>query len=79
MAERTRVISANDLHVLLGQFLAGAEKVHIAMCLFDDDHTAQANLNGALNSMLIGAQVCAQIHGSQKHRIAAASDEARHD
>ena len=59
MADVYRTISANDLHVIMTQFLDAAKDVHIAMCLFDDEHAAQKNLNGAMHSVLIGAgQVC---------------------
>ena len=66
----TRVISANDLHVLTTQFLSAAERIHVAMCRFDDEHAAQSFLNEAMQSVLIGATVCRQIHASPKQRIA---------
>lgn len=66
----SRVISANDMHVIWTQFLSVAEEIHNAMCLFDDDHSAQACLNVALQSALIGAEQCRQLHASPKQRFA---------
>lgn len=68
--DRTRIISANDLHVITTQFLNAATKLHIAMCRFSDDHAAQEYLNDAMHNVLIGAEQCRQLHGSQKHRLA---------
>lgn len=66
----TRVISANDMHVLMTKCLDAARGVHVAMCLFDDDHAAQRHLNDALHAALIGAEQCRQLHGSKKRRLA---------
>ncbi len=68
MSDKTRVVSANDLHVLMTQCLDAAKSIHIAMCLFDDDHHAQSNLNEALQSALVGAEQCRQLHASAKVR-----------
>ena len=70
MPAPTRIISANDLHVVTGQFLRAATEIHVAMCLFADEHAAQSTLNKALQNALIGAETCRQIHASAKHRIA---------
>jgi DNA (cytosine-5)-methyltransferase 1 len=51
----SRVISDNDMHVIMTQFLIAAENIHIAMCRFSDDHVAQEYLNHALQNALIGA------------------------
>lgn len=74
MTEQRR-ISDNDMHVILTQFLDAARSIHIAMCLFDDDHRAQGNLNEAMHSVLIGAEQCRQLHKSIKFRIALPGDE----
>jgi hypothetical protein len=66
MSARSRTISANDMHVILTQFLAAATKIHTAMCLFDDSHAAQSELNAALQSVLIGAEQCLQLHRSRQ-------------
>ena len=68
--KRSRVISANDMHVLMTQCLSAAREIHIAMCLFDDDHAAQAHLNTAMHSALIGAEQCRQLHSTGKTRLA---------
>jgi imidazoleglycerol phosphate dehydratase HisB len=70
MADRTRVVSANDLHVLMTMFIDAAQSIHIAMCRFSDDHAAQEYLNKAIHSALSGAEQCRQLHGSQKFRLA---------
>lgn len=70
MEDRTRVISDNDMHVIMSQFLHAANEIHIAMCRFDDDHAAQEFLSNAMQSTLIGAQQCARLHKSEKVRIA---------
>lgn len=62
----TRVISANDMHVIMTQYLNAANEIHIAMCLFDDNHMAQSHLNTAMHSVLIGAEQCRQLHISPK-------------
>lgn len=62
MADKIRNISANDMHVIMTQCLDAAKKIHIAMCLFDDNHAAQAHLNDAMHSALIGAEQCRQLH-----------------
>lgn len=72
--DRTRVISANDMHVIMTQCLNAAFEIHLAMCLFDDDHAAQANLNSAMHSALIGAEQCRQLHKSPKRRLAIKDD-----
>lgn len=64
--DKTRVISANDLHVILTSFLNAAQEIQIAMCLFDDDHRAQEDLNRALGSVMAGADVCLHLHRSAK-------------
>lgn len=61
-----RTISANDMHVIMTQFLSAATEIHTAMCLFDDNHFAQSRLNKAMHSVLIGAAQCCQLHGSVK-------------
>ena len=68
--KQSRIISANDLHVILTQCLNAAEEIHTAMALFDDEHSAQTNLNKALHSALIGAEQCRQLHGSVKRAVA---------
>jgi hypothetical protein len=78
-ARPTRVLSANDLHVLTTQFLSTAEKIHIAMCRLDDDRVAQSFLNAAMHSALIGAETCRQIHASPKRRIRTASEDPDDD
>jgi hypothetical protein len=65
----TRVLSENDLHVILTQFLTAAREIQIAMCLFSDDHSAQTDLNKALQSVLIGAEQCRQLHAQQRVQI----------
>jgi hypothetical protein len=71
MSERpTRVISTNDMHVLMTSCLNAADNIHTAMCLFDDDHAAQKHLNSALHAVLTGAEQCRQLHESAKLRIA---------
>jgi hypothetical protein len=75
MSNKTRVISANDLHVIMTQCLDAARDIHIAMCLFSDDHAAQAHLNTAMHSALIGAEQCRQLHKSRKERIAEPSKD----
>jgi hypothetical protein len=77
--EKSRVISANDLHVITTQFLDAARQIHVAMCLFSDDHAAQANLNDAMHSALIGAGVCRQIHASEKRKFMTASTTHEHE
>src|SRR5262245_22299655 len=42
---KTRTISANDMQILMTQCLDAAREIHLAMCLFDDDHQAQSHLN----------------------------------
>lgn len=79
MTDCTRIISANDMHVLTTQFLSAAKEIHIAMCLFGDDHFAQKHLNSALQSALIGAQQCVKLHGSPKHRMGSPSSEDHPD
>lgn len=68
--DRTRVISANDMHVIMTHCLSAAAGIHTAMCLFDDDHHAQSYLNDAMHSALIGAEQCRQLHKSPKVRLA---------
>ena len=68
---KSRAISANDLHVIMTQCLDAARDIHIAMCRFSDDHAAQEYLNKAMHSALIGAEQCRQIHKSSKYRFAA--------
>lgn len=75
----TRIISDNDMHVLMTQFLDAAKEIHIAMCLFDDNHHAQRNLNDALHAMLVGATQCLHLHRSDKHRIAEVPAEIDQD
>jgi hypothetical protein len=70
MSGKTRIISANDLHVITTQCLAAAKEIHTAMCLFDDEHFAQKHLNAAFHSAMVGAEMCRQIHKSEKVRIA---------
>lgn len=70
MSEKTRVISANDMHVLMTNCIDAAQAIHVAMCLFDDDHAAQQHLNQALHAALVGAEQCRQLHGSEKRRLA---------
>ena len=69
MNDPTRVISANDLHVITTQFLDAAREIHTTMCLLNDDHAAQARLNAALHAILVGAGQCRQLHASHKFRI----------
>lgn len=71
-----RTISDNDMHVISRQFLNAAEEIHTAMCLFSDDHAAQAHLNKAMQSVLIGAQQCNQLHRAPKVRLAKPEPEA---
>ncbi len=66
MTEKLRTITANDMHVILTQFLTAAERVHVAMCRFSDDHAAQRYLNEALQSVLIGAEQCRKLHATEK-------------
>jgi len=75
MSKPTRIISANDLHVIMTQCLDAARSIHIAMCLFSDDHAAQRDLNTAMHAALIGAEQCRQLHTSAKHRIAEPQSE----
>lgn len=69
MNEKTRIISDNDMHILMSNFLDGARELHTAMCLFDDDHFAQKHLRQAMFSMIVGAQECTRLHGSVKIRL----------
>lgn len=71
----TRTISANDLHVIMTQCLDAAKEIHIAMCLFDDNHFAQRNLNDAMHAALVGATQCLHLHRSDKHRLAEVEPE----
>lgn len=66
--EKFRIISANDMHVLMTQYLDAAQQIHIAMCCFDDDHKAQSALNSAMHSVLIGAGECRRLN-SEKPRV----------
>lgn len=75
MSDKTRVISANDLHVIMTQCLDAARDIHIAMCWLDDDHAAQAKLNNAMHAALVGAEQCRQLHKSKKERIAEPSKD----
>lgn len=76
MSDRpTRVISANDMHVLMTSYLDAAQNIHIAMCRFADDHQSQEYLNKALHAALSGAEQCRQLHGSAKVRIAEPPDD----
>ena len=68
--ERVRIISANDMHVIMTQCLNAATNIQVAMCLFGDDHSAQEYLNAALHNTLIGAEQCRQLHKSKKVRLA---------
>lgn len=68
-SEKSRAISANDMHVLMTQCLDAARSIHIAMCLFDDGHAAQKHLNEALHSALGGAEQCRQLHQSKLRRF----------
>lgn len=72
--ENTRIISANDLHVIMGRCLDTAQQIHLAMCLFDDVHAAQANLNYAMSSVLVVAEQCRQLHASGKYRLMSTTD-----
>ncbi|SDD93442.1 hypothetical protein SAMN05216337_101783 [Bradyrhizobium brasilense] len=72
---RTRIISANDMHVITTQFLSAAQHIHVAMCRFPDDHAAQEELNAALHNVLIGAEQCRQLHESEKRRLATVLSE----
>lgn len=74
----TRIISANDMHVITSQFLSAAKSIHIAMCRFDDDHAAQEFLGDALSSVLIGAEQCQKLHASKKHRLRVPTQENDH-
>lgn len=76
--DKSRAISANDLHVILNQCLSAARSIHIAMCRLDDDHGAQEYLNQALQSALIGAEQCRQIHKSAKQKFAADGEAGTH-
>jgi hypothetical protein len=71
----TRTISANDMHVLWMQCLDAARSIQIAMCLFDDDHSAQSHLNDAMHAALVGAEQCRQLHASAKRIIAVEDDD----
>jgi hypothetical protein len=75
MSDPVRIISANDMHVIMTQCLNAAEKIHIAMCLFDDNHRAQGSLNEAMHAALIGAEQCRQLHQSKKHMLAPPPEE----
>ena len=68
---KTRIVSANDLHVIWTQCLDAAREIHIAMCLFDDDHRAQTNLNEAMHAALVGAEQCRQLHAGEKRIVVA--------
>lgn len=72
--DKTRVISANDMHVIWQMCLSAANDIHTAMCRFDDDHAAQMYLNSALHSVLTGAEQCRQLHESKKIRVPEPSD-----
>ena len=61
-----RRLTANDMHVVTTAFLQAATEIHIAMCLFDDDNAAQANLNRALHAVLSGAGVCREFHNAPR-------------
>lgn len=75
MTDKTRIISANDMHVITTMCLNAAKEIHTAMCLFGDDHAAQSHLNSALHSALNGVEQCRQLHGSKKVRIATAEPD----
>ena len=68
--DRSRAISANDMHVIMTQCLDAARYIHIAMCRFSDDHAAQEYLNNAMHAALVGAEQCRQLHKSAKYRFA---------
>jgi hypothetical protein len=70
----TRVVSDNDLHVVMTQFLDTARDLHIAMCLFDDNHAGQAHLNDALQSALVGAETIRTLLGRKKFKV----DDGKH-
>lgn len=72
---KSRVISANDMHVITTQFLGAARSIQIAMATLDDDHACQEWLNDAMHSVLIGAEQCRQLHQSPKERIAEPSKD----
>lgn len=69
MKDLIRTVTDNDMHVIMRQFITAADSIHVAMCRFDDDHAAQKYLNEALQSVLIGAEQCRQLHDSKKQRI----------
>lgn len=66
---RSRIISANDSHVLMTQFLDAARNIHIAMCRFDDDHAAQLYMDEAMHCALVGAEQVRKLLASQKFRL----------
>lgn len=70
---KTRILSANDLHVIMTQCLNAANAVHVAMCRFSDDNEAQSYLNTAMHAALTGAEQCRQLHKSRKFRLASDS------
>lgn len=70
MSERARIISTNDLHVIMGSLMNAANEVHISMCLFNEEHKAQSHLNMAMQAILSGVEQCRQLHKSAKVRIA---------
>lgn len=72
---KARVISDNDMHVIWTQYLDAASAIHVAMCLFDEDHAAQANLNEAMHAVLVGAEQCRQLHGRPKDVIVAKRED----
>lgn len=56
----------NHFSNCLGSALTAAQEIHTAMCLFDPNHAAQANLNRALHNALIVAEECRQAHKERK-------------
>lgn len=79
MSDGIRTISANDMHVIMTQFLTAAREIHIAMCRFNDEHAAQDFLNGAMQSVLIGAEQCRQLHKAEKVKLPVASAKGTSD
>lgn len=72
---KIRVISDNDLHVIYRCFLEAASEMHIAMCRFPNEHSAQVYLNRAMNSILDGASECNKLHNSPMQKIVSNAKE----
>lgn len=52
---------SNDIRVCMGNALRTAERIHVAMCNFNADHSSQSELCNAMHSTLIVVEQCRQM------------------